>query len=136
MKKLLVLLLLLSAPAFAGSLTVTTVDAGNATATITAGQHTAINYVRLVTNATSCASVGLPPTCTNAQVQAVNVNVFVYPNTAQFFLGLLTQSVVAQVAQTKEDDRQAFVAYWTALSPAQKAANCAVMSPVPSVCLP
>lgn len=126
MKKLLALLLL-AAPAFGASYTVTT----------TAAQETIITRERTYQNGLACAIVRLPASCTQAQADAVqNGAVTVYPTNDAFLKGWVLAVKFAEVkARQNAEDQATFPAWLSTATQAQKDAVCTSIGLVAG-CLP
>ena len=126
MKKTLALvaLLLVAALAQAGSYTVTT----------TSPQDNRLEKQRVRLNKATCAGVGLPGTCTQAQARAKNPGVDVYSDVADMLNRKVIKDYTDALKQADtSDDEQQFCAWFKAATVAQQNSACALAS-LPNGC--
>lgn len=106
----LALILLITLPAFAGSIR-------PAAVTTTTDEDAALKNVIKRLNKKTCASVGLPATCTDAQAKAKGPSLVIYPATAAgyqdyssvIYAGMVREHAAREIAQrAAEDVRQAY----------------------------
>lgn len=133
----LALFLLLAAPAWAASYTLTT----------TVAQETRITRGRTASNAAACAIVGLPASCTQAQADAavaaaaaeapprVLPTVVVHATNSPYLLSILAAEFVRIKAAQDAADRVSFDAAKAAATAAQKDAACVALG-LAAGCLP
>lgn len=137
MKKLLVLaLLVLAAPAWAATYTVTT----------NAAQETRITRARTESNTAACALDGLPANCTQAQADAAVAaaaaqtppktlpSVTVYATNTAYFMSVISAEFNRIKAAQGTADKAAFEVAKNAATSAQKDAACAAFG-LPAGCL-
>lgn len=130
MKKLfLVAICLLAVPLFATDYTVST---------STARQDQILNQHRVILNTETCASVQLPPSCTQAQARAVTPGVNIYTTVADYIQRHYGPTILATAkAGIAANEARALCLWWngaTTTRPAQDrvcieaglAANCEV----------
>jgi hypothetical protein len=126
---LVVLVSLLSLPAFAGTITV-----GGQSRTTTAAQDAAMATRRTQHNANLCASKSLVVSCTQAQLNAVSgceagacgtIYASNAAGTADYFLDQHAMKIVAEVeSQTAAIERGDALRAWNEATPAQRANMC------------
>jgi len=125
MKKYLVLAVLLAAA---------TASAGTYSVTTNAAQDTRLARQLTRVNKATCAGVGLPGTCTQAQARAKNPGVDVYANVQDMLERLVVKNYTDNLknADTSDDAAQALAA-WTAMNDTQKNAVCTLLG-LPAGC--
>jgi hypothetical protein len=115
MKKILVVLaLLLAAPAFAGSYTIPT----------SAGQDLVLAKALAQYNAETCVSAGLPVGCTQALLQASDPTKTLIGGLAGFIAYLMNQGMQAFKARSDASQQAALAAAQGAATQAQKDSAC------------
>jgi len=127
-KRLLVLLLIvLAAPALATDYTVTTNASGDAV----------LERARVRSNAAVCLSVGLPTSCSRAQAIAVDpVRGADYANTLTVFINKRVKDVIAAEKATSDaEDVSSFEQAWAAASQATRGSACVTLG-LPAGCKP
>jgi len=122
MKALVIALALLAAPLSADiTATITTAQAQSAgVADLDASAARAL----LAHNTQVCASVGLPPTCTNAQATTGGARGTVYATVNAWARSLLVDALLSRVDQVTATDNAADCVAWRALTQAQRNAAC------------
>ena len=119
MRKLLLALIALSLPALA--------LAGTCSLTTSAGQDTRLERDRVRKNKQTCASVSLPPSCTQAQARAQNPATDVYSDACDMIDRRLIREYVQGLQGTDSgEDQPALCAWWNApgTTVAQRNADC------------
>ena len=139
MKKLLVLLLL-AAPVYAGTLTITT----------TAAQDARIERARVKANRATCLAVGLAEGCTQAQARAAfcapgsapctvdgvgSATIRVFANANDFAERIIRDYVFSLKQAQDAEDLETFAAWRKTATTEQKNAVCAAAG-LPAGCLP
>lgn len=116
MKRIVIALALLAAPALATDYTVTT----------TANQDAILERARVRSNAAICVAVGLPTSCSRAQAVAADpVRGADYANNLAAFITKRTKDIIqAEKATSDLDDLTAFDQAWAAASQANKDKVC------------
>lgn len=127
MKRLALVLLLLSAPALATDYTVTTTN----------GQDTTLERARLRSNAQICTAVGLPTSCTRAQALAKDPVIGAdYANAISNYLNKLVKAnIQREKAISDAEDVMTFEQAWAAASQAARDSACVTLG-LPAGCKP
>lgn len=129
MKKLVIVLALLGLA--------TSASAADYTITLTAGEETVLNKVRLHLNRQTCDRLVLSPTCTQAEAEAVDPTAVIYGTSPAQVSALIKKLAVDAVQTLKaQRDASAEADLWNTIrngSPAQKDAACAAVG-LPAGC--
>ena len=127
MKKILALVstfLLVAAVALAGSYIITT----------NTGQDNRSERDRVRRNKVTCAGVGLPGTCTQAQARAKNPGVDIYSDVQDLYNRVVIKSYTDALKQADtSDDEAQFCTWFKAATVAQQNSACALAS-LPNGC--
>ena len=119
MRKLLLAIIALSLPALA--------SAGTCNLTTSAGQDTRLERDRVRKNKQTCASVSLPPSCTQAQARAVNPALDIYSDACDMIDRRLIREYVQGLQGTDTgEDQPALCNWWNAgtTTQVQRNADC------------
>lgn len=104
--------------------------------TFTAGNDATLERARVAHNVAIALALGLADTATKAEVLAKDPLADWCTTIEQFIKSTMRDEISAFSVKHVKDDAAKFEEYWASLTPAQKAANIALMQPPPGFVKP